>query len=108
MDEMDEFEGKLSEAMTLRPAPPSLKSKIMQRRWRERAERQRRRVAWWRRIAAAIVLAGAVGGGFAWRYRQRQRKGEEARQQVLTALRITNHALDVMNAQLQQNDQQEQ
>jgi hypothetical protein len=33
-------------------------------------------------------------------YAIERRKGEEAKQQVFTALRITNHALDHMNKQL--------
>jgi hypothetical protein len=42
------------------------------------------------------VLSGAA----AWHKREEQRKGEAARQQVLIALRITNHALNQMNSQL--------
>ena len=41
-----------------------------------------------------------LGGGLAWRHAKEVRKGEAARQQVLTALRITNHALNEMNARL--------
>ena len=43
---------------------------------------------------------GTASGGVAWRNREEQRKDEAARQQVLTALRITAHALNQMNAQL--------
>jgi len=35
-----------------------------------------------------------------WRQAEGRRKGELAREQVLTALRITNHALNEMNARL--------
>jgi hypothetical protein len=41
-----------------------------------------------------------LGGGVALRQRDEQRRGEAVRQQVLTALRITNHALNQMNTQL--------
>jgi hypothetical protein len=36
-----------------------------------------------------------------WRNAEEQQRGAEARQQVFTALRITNRALEQMNAQLQ-------
>jgi hypothetical protein len=46
------------------------------------------------------VLAGALGGAYSWRQAVERRKGEEVRREVLTALRITNHALNDMNARL--------
>ncbi len=42
----------------------------------------------------------ALGGAFTWRHVEEQRKGEAARDQVLTALRITNHALNEVQARL--------
>jgi hypothetical protein len=95
---MDEFEQELRQAMERRPAPPSLKRKIMARR---AASAPRGSVLWWQRIAAAALLAALAGGGLEWRQAVvERRKGEAARQQVLTALRITNHALNEMNARL--------
>ncbi len=44
--------------------------------------------------------AAIIGGGLAWRRADEVRKGEEARRQVFTALRITNRALNEVNAQL--------
>jgi len=101
---MDEFESKLQQAFERRPAPPGLKRRLMeQRRWRQ-TQRLHRRVALWQRLAASVVLAGVLGGGFAWHRAEEQRKGEEARKQVLTALRITNRALNQMNARLAARD----
>jgi hypothetical protein len=54
------------------------------------------------------VLAALVGGGFEWHQREEQRKGEAARQQVFTALRITNHALNQVKAQLAEHDRDRQ
>ena len=54
----------------------------------------------WQRLAASLVLAGVLAGGYVWRQNDDRRKGEEARRQVLTALRITNHALNEMNERL--------
>lgn len=101
---MDGFERELSAAMRRKPAPLGLKRAVMERRWRERSHRGRRRMAWFERIAASLVLAAVAGGGLVWRNAQEHRRGEEAKQQVFTALRITNHALEVMNAQLQARD----
>jgi hypothetical protein len=97
---IDEFEKELRQAFLRRPAPPSLKRRVMDQRSRRRTERHHFRIALWQRLAASLVLAAALGGGFAWHYEEEQRKGEAARQQVLTALRITNHALNAMNARL--------
>lgn len=103
----DEFELELKQALQRRPAPPSLKRRLMAKR----AERKlplagRNSFVLWQRLAASVVLVAAVGSAFAWRQHEQeqrsedQRKGEQARQQVLTALRITSHALDHVQAQL--------
>jgi hypothetical protein len=97
---MDDFERELSAAMRRKPAPLGLKRAVLERRRREHGERSRRMV-WIERIAASLVLAAVAGGGLVWRNAEERRRGEEAKRQVFTALRITNHALEMMNAQLQ-------
>jgi hypothetical protein len=97
---MDELERELRQALERRPAPPSLKRRVMERRERESGERAHRRVVFWQRLAAAATLAGALAGVFVWHDAAERRKGEEARQQVLTALRITSRALNQMEEQL--------
>ena len=97
---IDDFEQELQQAMLRRPAPPSLKGKILSRRKRQNTQRIHARMVMWQRLAASIVLAAVAGGAFAWHNAEERRKGEEARQQVLTALRITGHALQQMNQQL--------
>ena len=94
---MEEFEQELRQAFERRPAPPSLKRRLMEKR---RARQPRSHAFLWQRLAAAVVLTAVLGGGVAWHQQEEQRKGEAARQQVLTALRITNHALNQMNTQL--------
>jgi len=101
LEPMDEFESELREAMLRWPAPPSLKRKLMEQR-RQRAQHRHARAMWWQRIAASAVLAAAAGGAMVWHNAEQRRKGEEAKQQVLTALRIANHALEEMNVQLAQ------
>jgi hypothetical protein len=104
---MDDFELELSEAMHRRPAPPSLKRRILERRWQRRAQ-QRSRMVWFERIAASLVLGAVAGGALMGHYANERRKGEEAKQQVFTALRITNHALDQVNAQLEEHNRDKQ
>lgn len=101
---MDSFEHELQQGMLRLPAPPGLKRKILARKKALDAERTHRRVVFWQRLAASIVLCCAVGGGVTWHNVQQRRKGEAARQQVMVALRIASHALDQMNAQLAEHD----
>lgn len=105
---MDDFERELKQAFVRRPAPPSFKRKLMDRRNRQRTARIRTRMVMWERLAACLVLCAALAGGFAWHQRDEQRKGEAARQQVLTALRITNHALNQVKNQLAEHDRNPQ
>ena len=101
---MDDFEQDLRQTMVRRPAPPSLKRKILARRTRQNTERVHARMLMWQRLAASIVLAAVAGGAYLWHNAEQRRKGEEARQQVLTALRITSRALQQMNEQLAEHN----
>jgi hypothetical protein len=96
---MEEFEQELRQALERRPAPVSLKGRIMARRGTRKPRGHR---VMWQRLAAALALAAVLGGAAEWEghVREERRRGEAARQQVLTALRITGHALDQMNKQL--------
>ena len=104
---MDELERELRSALERRPAPPSLKRKIMERRRQQNTARLHHRVVFWQRLAASVLLAGALGGAYAWHNAEQRRKGEAAREQVYTALRIANRALSQMNAQLQDRNRDE-
>jgi hypothetical protein len=99
-EEIDGFERELKQAMERRPAPPSLKRRILQQRATRRTQRIHSHTIWWQRLAASVLLAGVVAGGYSWRQVEERRKGEQAAQQVLTALRITNRALNDMNRRL--------
>jgi hypothetical protein len=96
---MEEFEQELRQALERRAAPVSLKRGIMARR---NARRPRRVAVVWQRLAAGLALAAVLGGAAEWEahVREERRRGEAAREQVLTALRITGHALNRMNEQL--------
>lgn len=106
--ERDQFERELTHSLERRPAPLSLARNLMERRSRQRAEHLHFRRVLWQRLAAGLVLASLLGGGFAWHHREQQRKGEAARQQVLTALRITSHALNQVKTQLAEHDRDQQ
>lgn len=100
----DEFERELKQAMERRPAPPSLKRQILQKRSARRTERHHTTMIWWQRIAASLLVGAVVAGGFGWRQMEQRRKGEEAKQQVMTALRITSQVLNNMNRKLVEHD----
>jgi hypothetical protein len=106
LEPMDDFERELQAALARRPAPPHLKRKIMERRWQPAGRSHR--MLWMERMAASLILAAVAGGGAFWHHEVEQRRGEEARQQVFTALRIANHALEQMNAHLQERDRDRQ
>lgn len=103
---MDDFEKELAQALQRRPAPPSLKRRVMERRGLLTV--QRRRISWviWERVAAGLLVAAMVGGAVEWRMHkaEEQRRGEEARRQVMIALRITGHALNEVNARLNEHN----
>jgi hypothetical protein len=97
MDPMDEFERELQQAFSRRPAPPSLKRRLMEKR---RAKVAVRPWVTWQLLAASLALTAVLAGGVEWRIVEERRREEAAREQVLTALRITSHALNQMNARL--------
>lgn len=99
-EQIDGFERELRQAMERRPAPPSLKRRIMQQRSTRRTERHHLHMIWWQRLAASVLLVGVIAGGYSWRQVEERRKGEEAKEQLMTALRITNRALNDMNRRL--------
>lgn len=101
---MDDLDRELRQTFRRQPAPPGLKRRILEQRAQDQRRRQsarfHQRVVLWQRLAATLILACTLGGLLTWRHVSEQRKGEELRRQVLTAFRITNHALDQMNRQL--------
>ena len=113
--QFDDFENELRVSLKREPAPASLKRNVMEGR-QNRAQlhlsrtsaRQRSRMIWFERLAASLLLAGVAGGAVVGHYAVERRKGEEAKQQVFTALRITNHAFEVMNERLQERDKDSQ
>ena len=96
---LDDFERELKLALERRPAPPSLKGRVMERRAQRR---QPQKTVIWMRLAAALLIVALLGGGLRWGQQQQEerRQGEEARRQVMIALRITGRALNQVNSRL--------
>lgn len=101
-DYEDQFEQELRQALERRPAPPGFKARIMAARRARRQDTRHSHSLVWMRLAASLLVVALVGGGVRWDYEriQQRRRGEEARQQVLTALRITGHALNLVQQRL--------
>jgi hypothetical protein len=59
-------------------------------------------------MAASIAVAAVLASGLLWREQEQRRQGEEARAQVMIALRITGHALNHMSSQLAAHDRANQ
>ncbi len=96
---MDAFEKELQEALVRRPAPPSLKRRILEARRRRVV---RRPEMMWMRMAASLVVVALLGGAgrWGWQAHEERVRGEEARRQVMLALRITGHALDEVSSRV--------
>lgn len=105
-DEMElaEFERKLRMALQRREAPMGLKARVLAQ---SRARRRRfSEGGGWvvQRIAASAVLAAIASGIVVYRQMEvraaERQKGEQARAQVMLALRITGRALDRVNERI--------
>ncbi|HEX6098791.1 MAG TPA: hypothetical protein VF432_20920 [Thermoanaerobaculia bacterium] len=80
------LETSLRRALRRESPAPGFASRVMQRIERDQAPARR---PWWRAVAASLTLTALVGGGIAYQDHQRQvREGEQAKEQVLLALRI--------------------
>lgn len=108
-ESFDPLERELKQALERRPAPPGLKTRIMAARRERQQESRRWHSVLWMRVAASLLIVAILGGVVRWDYQriQERRRGEEARQQVLTALRITSHALNQVHARLTAHDRGE-
>lgn len=107
-ERMDEFEVELRQALERRTAPPSLKRRVLERRSALRTQHRHARMVMLQRMAASVVLAAVLGGGFAWRRHEQVLRAEAAREQVMTALRIAAQTLDQVNAELTGGDSEGQ
>jgi hypothetical protein len=82
------LENDLERALRRKDAPAGFADRVMQRIDRDRGEvPAAKRPTWWRAAAASFTLA-ALLGGYATHRVVEHRRGERAKEQVLTAMRI--------------------
>lgn len=106
MSDFDEF-GELGEEELLRKAfervdaPAGLKRKILTER-NLRAQRGGEGVNWHllQRLAATILLTTGLSGTLMWHHYQVEQQAKVRQQQLMLALRITNHALEHVRERL--------
>lgn len=79
------LENDLKRALRRQAPAPGFAGRVMQRI--ETDAQPRRRPVWWRAAAASVTLA-AILGGYATHRVVEHRRGERAKEQVLTAMRI--------------------
>lgn len=96
VEPIDDFERELREQLTAREAPEGFADRVMARVAVREKVRERRR--WFRQPvwqwAAVTALAAVVAAGVRLQHeREQRREGEEARAQVMLALRITGTTL---------------
>ena len=100
---IDDFERDLRSALERRPAPPAFKEAVLRRR---QSAVPVTPAFLWQRLAASVLLAVSVSGLLTWnRIAQERRRGEEARRQLFIALRITQHAMNDVQARLAARNQ---
>lgn len=80
------LEDDLKRALRRQAPAPGFAGRVMQRIDHQTAEKRRQPV-WWRAAAASLTLA-AILGGYATHRVAEHRRGERAKEQVLTAMRI--------------------
>jgi type VI protein secretion system component VasF len=82
------LEDDLKRALRRQSPPAGFAGRVLQRIEQEEAGgRRTRRPVWWRAAAASVTLA-AILGGYATHRVAEHRRGEHAKEQVLTAMRI--------------------
>ncbi len=92
------LEDDLSRALRRESPAPGFASRVMKRIESDRAPKPR---PWWRAVAASLTLTALIGGGVAYQDHQRRvREGEQAKDQVLLALRIAGEKVRYAQAEV--------
>jgi hypothetical protein len=93
---MDQFENDLKEALRQVDPPAGFEQRVLARLARESSvARQPSRFTAWA-TAAGLAFASLGGVAMYQHQQQQQRKAEQARDQLVLALRITSQKLDVV------------
>jgi len=105
---VDDIEKALKAALQREPAPDGFREQVL----RKSRSRSAPVAAWWRLpllrwSVAGVVAVVCIVGGVSEHRRQERMRGEEARQQVLMALRITGAKLRVVQKQIVKTSDEE-
>lgn len=92
VEPIDDFERELREQLSVREAPEGFADRVMARVARREKRSWFRQPLWHWAAATALAAVVALGAGLQYQHEQR-REGEQARAQVLLALRITGTTL---------------
>jgi hypothetical protein len=104
---MDEIEKALKAALQREPAPSRFADQVLRKASMLATPGVPPIVPWWRMFPvrwamAGVVVVACMVGGLAEHARQQRIRGEQARQQVLLALRITGTKLRAVQRQVVQ------
>lgn len=113
MTPQERLEQELRNALRRQDAPPDFTERVL-----AQASRRPSQPGLWQRITtamqlpslrfatAAVLVVAAVGGSVEYRhYQQHKREGEQARQQLMLALRITGSKLQYVQAKVNETQQ---
>jgi hypothetical protein len=92
------LEHELKRALRRESPPAGFAGRVLER---IEAEQTRRRPVWWRAAAASVTL-GLLLGGYATHRVVEHRRGEAAKEQVLTAMRIAGEKVRYAQQEVQQ------
>lgn len=92
------WERELRAALRRREPPAGFAERVLERAATQGAAPVRRRRPWLRWCAVAASLALLAAGGY--QYRERRLRGEEARDQLLEALRVTEAKLELLRERI--------
>lgn len=106
-NEFEELERDLRDGLTVRAAPDGFAKNVLAR-IETRKKAAPVRMPMWRWAAAAAIILGLFAGG-RWEQQREQRiAGEQARDQVILALRITGSTLEAVQQKIQQTGKEVQ
>jgi hypothetical protein len=98
---MSQFERDLRESLRRRDPPGDFAAKVFART----REPESRSIFSWRWLAVAALLVLTIGGTMFIREQQRQAESEQAKEQLMVALRITGSKLTEVQARLDEIQQ---
>jgi len=97
--ENENLENELRHALRRQAPPPGFANRVLKRI--ETEPQPKHRPIWWRTAAASVTLV-ALLGGYATHRVAEHRRGERAKEQVLTAMRIAGEKVRIAQQEVRQ------